>query len=258
MKLFAKMLTIAAIIIATTAFADEPADNAPTETGFSAEQVQAIQSIVEERLNQQPQLVVNALIKYKQQEMSKRELQTQSAIKENADSVFSSDLSCSFGKKDASVKIVEFMDYRCAHCKNMAPVLQDVLAKTDNVEVIVKQLPIFGGASLIAAKAALAARNQNKCQAFHEALFEAKDPLDKKTIFLIAKKLSLNVAKLKKDMESEEVEASIKANFELSQKLRILGTPAFIVGNESLDKIFFIPGATDKTRLLELVKQASS
>lgn len=226
-------------------------------TAFTSEYTENIEKVVHDYIEKNPQVVINALIKFKQQEMSKRELQTQTAIKDNARQIFGFDQGTTYGNEDATIKIVEFMDYRCKHCKNMASTLNEVLDKNHDVQIVVKQLPIFGGPSLFAAKAALAAANQNKFQDLHKALMQFNGELTDEKVLDIARSVELDIKTLKKDINSQNVEEFIKSNFELSQKLRIMGTPAFIVGKENSDQVFFIPGAVEAEQLLKLVDKVT-
>ena len=75
----------------------------------------------------------------------------------------------------------------------------------DKLRVVFKEYPIFGGASLVAAKAALASRKQGKYFEFHKSLLEADSRITKDTVFRKAKELGLDMDRLKTDMESAEV-----------------------------------------------------
>ena len=114
-------------------------------------------------------------------------------------------------------------------------------------------MPIFAGTSLSAAKAAFAAANQDKFAAMHRALINESLPLTEAKILAIAKRIDLDLALFKRDMKSKAIDAKIKENFDLSQKLRIMGTPAFIVGKKGGDQVFFIPGGTTYDKLQTLI-----
>jgi protein-disulfide isomerase len=53
-------------------------------------------------------------------------------------------------------------------------------------------------------------------------------------------------------MASPEVAAAIEANYTLANELGIEGTPAFVIGDQ------LIPGAVDKARLEQLIREARS
>jgi predicted DsbA family dithiol-disulfide isomerase len=93
--------------------------------------------------------------------------------------------------------------------------------------------------SLIAAKAALAARAQGKYEAFHDAMMEASGQLTEARIFEIAADVGIDVERLRADMEAPEIAEHILDNFNLARALRIFGTPTFIVD----DRIVTSPSA---------------
>jgi protein-disulfide isomerase len=246
------MCSIAAVQAAPEVESDVAAQTEATTEAFSADKQTEIQTIVREYIHSNPKLVIDALVSYRQQEMAKRELQTQNAIRDNADAVYEQSNGAVLGNPNGKVTIVEFIDYQCKHCKNMHPVLKNVMNSDEEVRVIVKELPIFGGTSLYAAKAALAAIKQGKFDALHAEIIKLEMPLTEEKVLTAAKDVGLNLKKLKRDIQSDDIDQILKANFDLSQKLRIMGTPAFIVGTANGES-FFIPGATDENKLRELI-----
>ena len=73
-----------------------------------------------------------------------------------------------------------------------------------------------------------------------------------KKIFKLAEINKINIAKLKKEMRSPEVDIELQSNLDLASKLNINGTPAFIIG----DKI--IPYAISFEELKKLVNKESN
>ena len=169
-----------------------------------------------------------------------------SAIGSHRKQIFNDPASPAAGNTNGSVEVVEFFDYQCGHCKAMAPIIEDAVKNNANVKIIFKELPIFGGNSRLAAKAALASTKQGKYYAFHNALFASSTPLNSQTIFKIAKKVGLDITKLKQEMNMPWVEKQLRDNFQLAQALKLMGTPAFIISNKAHTEIRFIPGATSK------------
>lgn len=60
----------------------------------------------------------------------------------------------------------------------------------------------------------------------------------------------MDIAKLKKDMDSPAITEELSKNRDLAQTLGIRGTPAFIVGNQ------LVPGAMNMQELRKLIRQA--
>ena len=154
------------------------------------------------------------------------------------------------GNPEGDVTVVEFFDYNCPYCRSAGQTLQALLAADANVRVIYREWPILGEDSVIAARAALAAREQGKYEAFHWALMNGEGRVTEAIIFKVARNLGMDVAKLEADMVSPAVEAHIALSNALAQQLGITGTPAFIVGDKTA------PGMLSFDEITRLVADA--
>lgn len=163
------------------------------------------------------------------------------------------------GNKNGKVTIVEFFDYQCMHCINMAAIIESIIKNNPDVRVVFKEYPIRGEMSEVASRAALAANMQGKYFPFSHALLVADEPLSEAVIFKIAKEKGLDVAKLKKDMDSKAVKSTLAANFSLGKTLNIAGTPAFFVGNtnaKDTEAVVFVLGEMSKSELQTAIQKA--
>jgi protein-disulfide isomerase len=226
---------------------------------FTNTQKTEIQQIVRDYLLEKPEILVEVSQKLQQQQQSKANEQAETAIASNKEAIFDK-MSPIVGNPTGKVTIVEFFDYQCIHCKHMAPIMSELIGKDKNVQVLYKELPIFGDESAYAAKAALAANKQQKYQAFHDALMAAPKGLTNEKVLEIAKTTGLDIEKLKKDIASKEVEESLAKNKTLAENLGIMGTPVFIVTSNppQLDdkkKMVFLPGAVSQAKLQQVVEQ---
>lgn len=224
---------------------------------FDRGQVQEIQKIVHDYLVKQPEVLIEVQNAYRTKQESKLAQKAKAAISINAKKIFENKISPSYGNHEGAVTIVEFLDYQCAHCRDMATIIQDVLKDNDNVHFVVKELPIFGASSNFAARAAVASsfQDENKFRTFHLKILNHKKPLTNDNVLEMAKDSDLDVAKLKVDMEKDEVKNHIKDNFKLAQEIGLQGTPAFIIGTKDGAKAVYIAGATSKEKILEAIKQ---
>jgi protein-disulfide isomerase len=127
--------------------------------------------------------------------------------------------------------------------------MQALLDEDRNLRVVFKDLPVLGPDSVRAARAALASRRQNGYVPFHFALMTTDD-LSMPGIRAVAESVGLDPDRLERDMASAEVSAAIDANYQLANELGIEGTPAFVIGEQ------LIPGAVDKARLEQLIREA--
>ncbi|MEL7049387.1 MAG: DsbA family protein, partial [Pseudomonadota bacterium] len=85
-----------------------------------------------------------------------------------------------------------------------------------------------------AARVALAAKSQGKYWDVHRALLAIDGRVDGKSAMAAAEKLGLDMAKLKADMTSDDVNGEISSVRELAQKMGINGTPHFLVGERTI------------------------
>jgi protein-disulfide isomerase len=133
------------------------------------------------------------------------------------------------GNPQGDVTLVKFTDYQCSYCKAADPRIEKLIADDPKVRVVVKEFPILGPVSILAAKAALASRKQGRFQAFHRAMMAYRGQLKSDDVFAMAVKVGLDVEKLKAEMESPEVTDQIIATFDLARALKISLTPGYIV-----------------------------
>ncbi len=216
---------------------------------FTPKQTKAIEKIVHDYLLKNPKVLMEVSAVLQKQQRAEEEKDAQSAIKQNSKQLFSDPATPYIGNADPKVIMVEFFDYQCGHCKKMRSTVQAILKKNKNLKIVFKELPIFGASSRTAAKAALASAKQNKYYQFHEALLNAKGALNEDKIMKIAKGVGIDTAKLKKDMESKAVDQALKDNFQLAEKLKLRGTPAFIFTNKHFTKFDMVPGSAQQSAL---------
>lgn len=143
-----------------------------------------------------------------------------------------SSISTPFGQARPSARegslVVEFSDYRCGYCRVADKQLRAV-ANQGKIRLVVRELPILGAQSELAAKYALAASLQGKYDTVRAQLLQASE-INPESIAAILGKAGLDVAKAHADAESDMIKAEIDRNKSLASKIGIQGTPAFIVG----------------------------
>src|ERR1700691_5587294 len=60
----------------------------------------------------------------------------------------------SLGNPNGNLTVVEFFDYQCPYCKKLAPELAQLVKEDGNIRIVLKDWPVFGDASVFAAKLA--------------------------------------------------------------------------------------------------------
>ncbi len=239
--LISLFLTIGIVI---TSFAQSTETDAQsTGTKFTPTQVKSIEQIIRSYLIKNPQVLQEAYQALQQQQTAKMMKDANSAIAQNKQQLFNDTSTPTAGNPNGNVIMVEFFDYQCGHCRDMAPVIEKVVKANKNLKIIFKELPIFGANSQYAAQAAIASMKQGKYYAFHNALFNLTPPITKQKVLDAAQKAGLDVAKLTQDMKNPDINKQIKDNFKLAEKLKIIGTPTFVFSNKAETKYNFIPSA---------------
>ncbi|KTD48645.1 27 kDa outer membrane protein [Legionella rubrilucens] len=252
------LMTAGALLAAVASPVVMAADNT-----MSDDQKKAIEKVVHDYLVNNPEVLLEASKALQEKQQASMQQQAQAAILENASQLFSDKMTV-LGNPKGNVTLVEFFDYQCIHCKKMAPIVADLIKKDSNLRVVFKEFPIFGSSSDMASRAALAAALQGKYQPMHEALLKQEGRLNEKIIMDTAKSVGLNMTKFKADMDSQAVKDALSANRELAEKLRLMGTPAFIIASTPAGQFktgttpAFIPGAASEQALKDLIKKASS
>lgn len=204
----------------------------------------AIETIVREYIEANPQVILDAVDNYQKKTLRER---SSEAIKNNVGYLFDDDDAPYLGDRGGDVRIVEFFDYNCGYCKKVLPELQKLTEKDKKVKIIFKDFPILGPTSETSAKWALAAHKQKKYFAFHKAMMEHRGPINDEVLAKAAKEAGMDIAKAKEDAESTDILMQLEKNRALAGQLGISGTPAFVVGD------MVVPGAAPVEELEKMV-----
>jgi protein-disulfide isomerase len=135
------------------------------------------------------------------------------------------------GPATAPVTITEFADYQCPYCRNVEPVVEELMEKYgDQVSLVYVDLPLTNlhAEAEPAALAAQCARDQGKFWEYHDALFKAAR-LDSNTFAEIAKSLGLDLGQFQKCQEEGKYRDRINAEVEQARSLGISSTPTFLI-----------------------------
>ena len=209
-----------------------------------------VETVVAAYLRDHPDAIIDAIRSYQAKaEKSQRDEQKKLARSRWNDLAKQPDDPV-IGNPQGDVTLVEFFDYRCGYCRRVFADLIALQKADPQLRIVLKELPILGPDSVVAAQASLAAQRQGKYAAFHDALMQAPGQLDELRIYDIAAEIGLDVDQLRRDMDLPEVEAAIRRNLELAQQLGIKGTPFFLTQND------VIPGAAGADALRALIASA--
>jgi protein-disulfide isomerase len=205
---------------------------------FSDAQRSEIERIVKDYLLSHPELLQDIMNELdKRQTLAEAEKHRASIKEHNAD-LFSSPRQVTLGDPQGDVTVVEFFDYNCSYCKRAMSDMLDLLRDDSKLKFVLKEFPVLGEGSIQAAQVAAAVRMQDKTGKkyleFHQKLLGGRGQADRARALAAAKEVGLDVARIEKDMASDEVKATIEENFKLAEALGLNGTPSYVVGNDVL------------------------
>lgn len=190
-----------------------------------------VEKIVHNYLLEHPEVIFEAADRMKAKENDQRLVALKDNAKKHAMAMYKEANPIVAGNPNGDVTIVEFFDYHCQFCRRVRRDLVDLLKQDGNVRLVLKEYPILGPESVVAARAAIASAAQGKYWDFHLALLSAED-LSAESVFKIAKDIGLDVAKLKAEMGSPRTEARLKEVRKLGDDVGVDATPTFFVGDQ--------------------------
>jgi protein-disulfide isomerase len=227
-----------------------PVSAQEAKSEFTPGQQDEIREMVRDYILQNPSIILESVAIMQARQKAEEDARAKTALIEKRDALEQNPNDPILGNPDGTVILVEFFDYQCGYCKSMVGPLQAMLKDNADVRVVMKEFPILGDASVIAARASLAADRQGKYVEFHTALLGYRGRLNEQVIMQVANEVGLDMQQLVKDMNSGEVQAQISETYELAKSLQIEGTPAFTIAGQ------LIPGAVNHEQLVGLIEAA--
>jgi protein-disulfide isomerase len=227
-----RILTVAALTGALAGvlfFGTALQSSAQEAASFDAKQTEAIQGIVKDYLVKNPKVLREALIELRKLEAKEIEAERNKALS----SFYKGEtpLSSNNGSGKGKITLVEFFDYNCGPCRQAFQTLSKVLKQEKDFRIVFIELPILSQQSVTASQAAIAASKQGKYFEFHSQLMSHPGMVTEKVVFETAKKIGLDVNKLKQDMATPEVAETLAQNHKLATYWGINGTPGFVIGD---------------------------
>lgn len=156
------------------------------------------------------------------------------------------------GNLDGDISIVEWFDYQCPYCRRLEPELRQVVQDDGKVRLVLKDWPILGPVSVLAARMALACKYQGKYLQAHDALMGGNSRLTEPRIDELLAGAGIDVDRAKRDLAANEkaVGAILVRNNEQAEGLGFRGTPSFIVGK------FRVPGVLTMAQFEQVITDA--
>jgi protein-disulfide isomerase len=156
------------------------------------------------------------------------------------------------GNPEGDITIVEWFDYQCPYCRKLEPELRQVVQDDGKVRLVLKDWPILGPVSVIAARMALASKFQDKFLAAHEALIGVNSKLTEPRIRELLAGAGIDVDRVTRDLvtNAKAIDAILARNNDQAIAFGFKGTPAFIVGK------FRVPGVLTMAQFEQVIADA--
>jgi protein-disulfide isomerase len=221
--------TAAALLIAVVAAAPARAQS------FSDSQRGEIERIVKEYLVAHPEVLQEVIAELEKRQNAAESEKQSAGIRQHKEVLFNSTHQVTLGNPQGDITMVEFFDYNCGYCKRALSDMMQLIKTDPNLKVVLKEYPVLGPGSLEAAQVAVAVRMQDKTGKkyldFHQRLLGARGPADKAHALAAAKDAGFDVARIEKDLASDEVRETLRENMKVADAIGLNGTPSYIIGS---------------------------
>jgi protein-disulfide isomerase len=156
------------------------------------------------------------------------------------------------GNAEGDITIVEYFDYQCPYCRKIEPELRQVVQDDGKVRLVLKDWPILGPVSVIAARMALASKFQDKYLVAHEAMIGVNSKLTEPRIRELLAGAGIDVDRLNRDLagNAKAIDAILARNGDQATAFGFKGTPSFIVGK------FRVPGVLTMAQFDQVIADA--
>lgn len=135
-----------------------------------------------------------------------------------------------------TVPIAYFSEFQCPYCRALERDLDSLLAEdTASFRLIQHELPIFGPASELAARASVAAARQGKQQELRRRFMRTPLVAEPASVLRAAIDIGLDVDQLARDMASPDVQADLDRTRALADIFGFIGTPGVVIGRTILN-----------------------
>jgi protein-disulfide isomerase len=156
------------------------------------------------------------------------------------------------GNAAGDITIAEWFDYQCPYCRKLEPELRQVVQDDGKVRLVLKDWPILGSVSVVAARMALACKFQDKYNEAHDALIGVNSKLTEPRINELLTGAGVDLDHAKRDLaaNASAIDAILARNNDQATAFGFRGTPSFIVGK------FRVPGALTIAEFEQVIADA--
>mgnify|MGYP001281620357 FL=1 len=215
-------------LLATQSFALDLSKMSAAERALLQEEIRLY-------LLENPEIIMEAVEVLRKKEQQAAIQSDFELVKKNKKAIFEDGFSFIGGNPNGDITLVEFVDYRCGYCKKAHNEVEKLINADGNIRFVIKEFPILGDDSLVLSKFALAVKivhGDEMYKMVHDILIKMKSPPSEKAFNQIMNNLNLDADRVESKMESNEVNGMIAYTRTLAERLKISGTPTFVMNDE--------------------------
>ncbi|MDP4709111.1 MAG: DsbA family protein [Rickettsiaceae bacterium] len=223
-----------------------------TDASYSLSKEQ-LNAAIKEYIINNPEDIVSSLESMQQKKIQDSAKQASSYLEENKEALEKADSPPVLGNPEGDITIIVFYDYNCSFCKKANEHANEIIKTDPGVKIILRPIPILGGTSMHAAKAALAIQkiSPEKFHAIHDAMMQMKS-INEDSLKTLIEKHDIDYAIVDNEINSFSVKQLINKNFELAKGLGIQGAPSYIINGH------FLPGLIPVDKFQTIILQLRS
>ena len=214
---------------------------------------ESLNAAIKEYIINNPEDLVTSLEGMQKKKVLESARQASGYLEKNRVTIEQTDSPPVLGNQDGDISIVFFYDYNCSFCKKANEYINEIIASDPGVKVILRPIPILGGTSMYAAKAALAIQKilQEKFPLIHNNIMKVQI-INEDSIKELVSKYDIDYALVDNEVNSYSIKQSITKNFELAKGLGIQGAPSYIINGN------FVPGLIPVEKFKIIILQLRS
>jgi protein-disulfide isomerase len=144
------------------------------------------------------------------------------------------------GPSTAAATLVEYGDYECPYCRQIHPMIDEIMRRTEDLRFIYRHFPItkIHPHSKRAAEAAEAAGAQGRFWEMHDQLFAHDRTLDDEYLAGRAKKIGLDIERYSKEMADGVYAPKVDEAFRVAlYGNNVTGTPTLYLNGVRISSI---------------------
>ncbi|MFB9151116.1 DsbA family protein [Roseovarius ramblicola] len=188
-------------------------------------------------LLENPEIIMEAVsVLERRQAATQAEADVQ-LVRANSEALFDAPHDWTGGNPEGDVTLVEFMDYKCGYCRRAFDDVNSLVEEDGNIRLVLKEFPVLGEESVAAARFAIATRRvagDDAYKSVHDALMAYNGTMNETGFSRLADALGLDANAIIDEMDSDAVTEVIAANHALGRRLRVSGTPTFVMDDQML------------------------